>query len=157
MYSSSNSATHHIFFPPRLQVVAFQQHPDGLSPNARHQLAFDRLFGQQAHSPTRPSCRRLAARHGNNALPLLRIQGRSSSGPGCVVQRALQSALLIPLADLPDSFGRQPQACSHRRRRLPSIHLPHGQGSQHRPYRLQTATQQLIHLLPFPSRKLNLK
>jgi H+-transporting ATPase len=28
MYSSSNSATHHIFFPPRLQVVAFQQHPD---------------------------------------------------------------------------------------------------------------------------------
>src|ERR1035437_4205643 len=55
MYSSSNSATHHIFFPPRLQIVAFQQDPDGLSSYSWYQLAFDHFFRQQAHRPARPS------------------------------------------------------------------------------------------------------
>jgi len=39
MYSSSSSATHHIFSPPRFQVVAFQQDSDRLSSHPRHQLA----------------------------------------------------------------------------------------------------------------------
>ena len=54
-YSSSNFPTHHIFFPLRLQVVAFQQDPDGFSAYPWYQLAFDHLFGQQAHRPARPS------------------------------------------------------------------------------------------------------
>src|SRR5664280_2949677 len=55
MYSSSNSATHHIFSPPRLPVVAFQQNPDGFSPYSWYQLAFDHFFGQPAHRPARPT------------------------------------------------------------------------------------------------------
>src|SRR5579863_2641661 len=51
MYSSSSFPTHHIFFPPRLEVVAFQQDPNGLSTHIRDQLAFDNLFRQQAHGP----------------------------------------------------------------------------------------------------------
>jgi hypothetical protein len=39
MYSSSSSATHHIFFPPRLWVVAFEQDSDRFSSHPRHQLA----------------------------------------------------------------------------------------------------------------------
>ena len=31
MYSGVSSAMHHIFFPPRLEVVALQQNPDGLA------------------------------------------------------------------------------------------------------------------------------
>src|ERR1017187_1316518 len=30
MYSSSSFATHHFFFPPRLQIVAFEQHSYGI-------------------------------------------------------------------------------------------------------------------------------
>ncbi len=48
MYSSSNSATHHIFFPPRLQVVAFQQDPDGFSPDPWYQLAAHALALQES-------------------------------------------------------------------------------------------------------------
>jgi hypothetical protein len=73
MYSSSSFATHHIFFPPRLQVVAFQQDPDRLSPHPRHQFAPDGFFGQQAHRPARPTLWRRRAGHGDDALPLLKL------------------------------------------------------------------------------------
>src|ERR1700738_2648005 len=61
MYSSSNFPTHHIFFPPRLEVVAFQQHPDGLPADVRNQFALDHFFGQQPHRPTCPPLRRRRA------------------------------------------------------------------------------------------------
>src|SRR5207249_11722761 len=47
MYSSSSSATHHIFFPPRLQVVAFQQDPNRFSPHPRNQFALHHFFGKK--------------------------------------------------------------------------------------------------------------
>jgi len=68
MYSLFNSATHHIFFPPRFQLVALQQDPNCLSSHIRDQLALDGLFGDQADSPASPAFRRLAADHGDNAL-----------------------------------------------------------------------------------------
>jgi len=42
LYSSSSSVTHHIFSPPRFQVVAFEQDSDRLSSHSRHQLALHR-------------------------------------------------------------------------------------------------------------------
>src|ERR1039458_5307737 len=54
MYSSFSSPTHHIFFPPRLEVVAFQQYPDCLPSHLRNQFSLDHFFGQQpssAHVP----------------------------------------------------------------------------------------------------------
>src|ERR1019366_7476706 len=62
MYAWSNSAMHHIFFPPRLQLVALEQNPDCLSAHIGYQLAFDRLFGDQADRPTGPAFRRLSKR-----------------------------------------------------------------------------------------------
>ena len=47
MYSSSSSPTHHIFFPPWLQVMAFQQNPDGFSPYPWNQFAFDYFFSHR--------------------------------------------------------------------------------------------------------------
>src|SRR5208283_1510945 len=98
---------------------------------------------------------RLTTSHGNDALSLFPIQGRSCPRSGGVIESARQPALLIALADLPHRFGRKSQTDSHCRRCLPCIHLSQSQGSQHRPHRLQTAAQQLVHLLSIPSGKLD--
>src|SRR5664280_484294 len=141
MYSSSSFATHHIFFPPRLQVVALEQDADALPPHLWHQLAPDRLFGQQPYGPACPSLRRRRAGHGDDALPLFLIQRGSLARTRAIEQRAIQAALLVALGDLPHRLGRKPEADSHRRSGLSIIHLPQRQGSQYRPHRLQTAAQ----------------
>ena len=157
MYSWSNSATHHIFFPPRLQVVAFQQPPNGLSAHSRNQFTFDDLFGQQPHGPTRSPFRRRRADHGDNLLALALVQDRSFARTCGVEQRSLQPFLLIPLTDLPDRFGRKAKIPAHNRRGLSLIHLTQGQGAQYRAHRLQTAAQHLVQLPTIPRRKLDLK
>src|SRR5271168_825822 len=157
MYSSSNFPTHHIFFPPRLEVVAFQQHSDGLPANVRHQLALDHLFGQKTHCPTRPSLRGRRADHGDNALLLLLIKNRGLAWTGGIEQRPLQSAIKIALTDLPYRLGRKPKVGAHRRRGLPLIQLTQGQGAQGRAYPLQPASQQLIDLLSISLLEFNLK
>src|ERR1700691_4519380 len=116
MYSLSNFLTHHIFFPPRLKVVAFQQQP---------------------HRPTRPPLWGRRADHSDNALLLLLIKSWSLAWTGGIEQRPLQSAIKIPPADLPYCLGGKPQVGSHRRRGLSLIQLTQGQGAQCRPYRLQ--------------------
>src|SRR5450631_3520716 len=82
MYSLSNFPTHHIFFPPWLEVMAFQQNPDGLSAHAGNKFALDDFFGQQPHRPARPPLWRRRADHGDNALLLLLVQNRSLAGTG---------------------------------------------------------------------------
>src|ERR1035437_869242 len=154
MYSSSNFATHHIFFPPRLQIVAFEQHSYGLPPCAWNQLAPDRLFGQQTYGPACPSLRRRRAGHRDDALPLFLIQRGSLARTRAMEQRTIQTALPVALGDLPHRLGRKPEADSHRRGGLSIIHLPQRQRSQYRPHRLQTATQQLIQLLAITPGKL---
>ena len=157
MYSWSNVATHHIFFPPRLQVVAFQQHPDGLSPHTRNQLAPDYFFGQQAHRPASSTFWRRRADYGNNLLTLALVQSRRFPWTCGVEQRSSQPILTISLADLPHRLGRKTQVSSHRRSGLSQVHLPQSQSAQNSAYRLQTATQQLFQLLAIPRRKLDLK
>src|ERR1035441_2005318 len=153
-YSLSNFATHHIFFPPRLQIVAFEQHSYGLPPCAWNQLAPDRLFGQQTYGPACPSLRRRRARHRDDALPLFLIQRGSLARASAIEQRTIQAALLVALGDLPHRLGRKPEADSHRRGGLSISHLPQRQGSQYRPHRLQTAAQQLIQSMAITPRKL---
>src|SRR5260370_28175528 len=95
IYSSSSSATHHIFFPPRLQVGAFQQDPNGFSPHPRNQFAFHHFFGQQARRPTRSAFRRWTTVHGYDALPLLPIQQARFPPPPRLVPSARHTALPI--------------------------------------------------------------
>src|SRR5271155_3006481 len=122
IYSSFSSPTHHIFFPPRLEIVAFQQDPDRLPAHLRDQFLLDHLFSQQAHRPARTPLRRRRASYGDNALLLLLIQGRSLAGTRGIKQCPLQSTIEIALADLPHGLGGKPQAGAHRRRGLPLIH-----------------------------------
>src|ERR1700719_3220716 len=157
MYSLSSFPTHHIFFPPRLEVVAFQQHPDGLPADVRNQFALDHFFGQQTHRPTRPPLRRRRADDRDNALLLLLIKSRSLARTSGIEHRPLQSAIKIPLANLPHRLGGKPQVGAHRRRGLPLIQLAQGQGAQCRAYRLQPASQQLIYLLSISLLEFNLK
>src|SRR5208337_1714073 len=74
MYSSFSSATHHIFFPPRLEVVAEQQDPNRLPANPWHQLPLDGLLGDQAYRPAGVAFRRLATNHGDDPLLLRLVQ-----------------------------------------------------------------------------------
>src|SRR6266581_4922842 len=101
MYSSSSSATHHIFFPPRLQVVAFQQNPNRFPSHSRNQFAFYHFFGQQAHRPARAAFRRWTTRQRHDALPVLCIQQGHFPRPWPLVQGPLQTALPIALAGQP--------------------------------------------------------
>src|SRR6202050_1140395 len=64
MYSGVNSATHHIFFPPRLQLVALEQNPDCFAAHLGHQLELDGFFHNQTHRPTGPPFRCLTANPG---------------------------------------------------------------------------------------------
>jgi hypothetical protein len=57
---------HHIFFPPRLQLVALQQNSDCLSAHLGNQFPFDGLFGDQADGPTGTAFRRFTADHSDN-------------------------------------------------------------------------------------------
>ena len=137
--------------------MAFEQHPDGLSPHTRNQLTPDHFFGQQAHRPARSPMRRWRADYGDNLLALVLVQRRGFPWTCGVEQRSLQPFLLIPLADLPDGLGRKTQVSAHHRRGLSQVHLPQSQSAQNSAYRLQAATQQLFQLLAIPRRKLDLK
>src|ERR1700689_592710 len=44
-------AHHHIFFPPRLEVVVEEQNADGFPAHTWHQSPFDGFFGHQPHRP----------------------------------------------------------------------------------------------------------
>src|SRR3954447_16471993 len=76
MYSSVSSATHHIFFPPRLEVVVKKQNPDGFPSYSWDQSALDRFFGYQSHGPPSAPLWWVAAHHGDNALTLTILQQR---------------------------------------------------------------------------------
>ena len=148
MYSSSNFPTHHIFFPPRLEVVAFQQDTDGLSAHVRNKFASNHLLGQQPHRPACPAFWRRRAHNRNDALFLFEVQGRSLARSSGIEQRPLQAPLLVPLADLPYGLGGKHQVSADRRRGLPLIHLMQCQSVLYRPNRLQTTPQQLLYMLP---------
>src|SRR6516164_6786047 len=105
MYSSSSSATHHIFFPPRLEVVVQKQDPDRLSADAGDQFAFDRLMDNQPHRPAGPSPGRLAANHGDDPLSLALIENGGSARARLFVEGGLQSTLSIAVADVANGLG----------------------------------------------------
>src|SRR5450631_2762395 len=94
-YSSLSSATHHIFFPPRLEVVVEQQNPNGLSSCSRNQFPLHRFLGHQAHGPSGKTLRWIAANHSDNALLLAVVQQPGRSGPRLFIKRAFQAPLPV--------------------------------------------------------------
>src|SRR3954447_13708224 len=70
MYSSVSSATHHIFFPPRLEVVGKKQDAYGFSAHAGNHLPFHGFLGHQTHGPAGAAFGRIATHHADNPLLL---------------------------------------------------------------------------------------
>src|SRR5208283_1428077 len=88
MYSSSRSATTHIFFPPRLEIVAQQENANGFPSDTGNQFAFDGFFRYQADGPTGAAFRRIAAYHCNQTLFLAVVEHFRRSRSLFLVQRA---------------------------------------------------------------------
>src|ERR1039457_2739715 len=146
MYSGVNSATHHIFFPPRLQLVALQQNPDCFSPHLGHQLTFDGLFYYQAHRPPRPPFRRLTANHGNDPLFLGIVEDLLGSWPLLVVEGDLQAATVVPMGDLTDRLGSQGKRLCDLRRRESVAKLAKHQCANDNTHLLNASSQQFNNL-----------
>src|SRR3954471_5665151 len=130
MYSSLSSATHHIFFPPRLEVVTCQTDPYVFPPHPRHQPALHRFLGHQPYRPAGPAFRRFATNHGNDSLLLSVIQQFSCSGPLFLIERTVESLLLIAMADFSNRLGSQWDNSGNMRRadalgELQKRHRPH--------------------------------
>jgi hypothetical protein len=98
---------HHIFFPPWLQVMAAQQHPDCFASNLRHQLSLDRLLGDQPHGPAGLPSRWIATHHGDHALLFRSIQEFLRAASSTLIEGLLQSALLVSMGDAPNGLRRQ--------------------------------------------------
>ena len=116
MYAWSNSAMHHIFFPPRLQLVALQQDPDCLSAHLGNQLPFDRLLGDQADGPTGTTFRRFAADHGDDTLLLGAVKDLLCPGSLLRVDGGTQTVAHVAMCDLPDRLGRKGKRLGDLRR-----------------------------------------
>ena len=134
---------HHIFFPPRLQVVAAQQHPDCFPPHLWNQFSFHRLFGDQTHRPARLALRRIAAHHGNDPLLFRRIQQLFGSTPAPLVKRLLQATLLISMSNSPDRLSGQMHDPGHDRSRLSGCQLIQGDRTQDHSHLLNPGAKDL--------------
>jgi hypothetical protein len=95
---------HHIFFPPRLQLVALQQNPDCFSAHLGNQLSFDGLFGDQADGPTGAAFRRFAADHSDDTLLLGAVENLLCPRPLFGVDGRIQTVVDVAMGDLADRF-----------------------------------------------------
>lgn len=112
---------HQLFFPPRLKVVIEQQQSDSLAPYSADQLTFDGFFGNQTDRPAGETRRRLAANHGNDALPLRCLQCRLSTGSRAIVECCIQATRAIAPTDVSNRGCRKAYCVSRLRRRLSLI------------------------------------
>jgi len=83
-----------------------QQNSDRLASDLGNQLALHRLFGHHANRPTGIPRRRSGADHRDDPLAQTVVQQGCRPRPLLIVQRSLQSALLIAAPDFTHRFGR---------------------------------------------------
>src|SRR5829696_7783837 len=139
MYSSLRSATHHIFFPPRLEVVVEQQNSDGLSSHLRNQFAFYGFLGNEADRPTGATFGRVGAHHGDNPLLLGAVEHLGGAGALLLIERALQSCFLVAVTEPPNRLRREWNAHCDLRGTDFLRQLQQSQGPQHDPDLLHTS------------------
>jgi hypothetical protein len=102
-----SSATHHIFFPPRFEIVVQEQDPNGFSSHAWNQSPLHGFFRHQAHGPSGATFGRIAANHSDNSLLLAVLQQRGRAGPLFLIERAFEAILLVAVTDLANRLCRQ--------------------------------------------------
>src|ERR1017187_2142793 len=157
MYSSSSSATHHIFFPPRLQVVVEQENPNGFPSHLGDQFSFDDLLGHQPHRPSSAPSWWSAANHGNDPLLLAFVQQLGRSWTLLVVQRAIQIPVLVALPDVVHGFRCQSHIRRHLGNRLAIVYLGQNQSPKHHARGLDASAQYAIDFLTVPLGQLHAK
>jgi len=86
--------------------VAQQENPNGFTAYTRNQFAFDGFFRYQAHRPTGAAFRRATTYHCNQTLFLAIVKHLGGSGSLRLIQRPIQTALLITAADVADGLRR---------------------------------------------------
>src|SRR3990172_838682 len=156
MYSGVSSATHHIFFPPRLQVVGLQEDSDRLASHPRYQSSFHRLLRHQAHRPSRGPERGFATDHCDDALFLRGGQHLGRPRPWFLEQRGGQAAPAIPLRDVANGLRRQAHELRDGGWALSTMEMQQRQGPQYYPHLLHAAVQhgvQLLHVLRLQSER----
>ena len=84
-----------------------QQNPDGFPSHAWDQSPLHGFLGHQSHGPPGATFWRVAADHGNDALPLAVLQQRGRSGPLLLVECPFEPPLLVAMADLPNGLWSQ--------------------------------------------------
>ena len=142
MYCRSNCATHHIFFPPRLQVVVFQQYSNCLPTHPRNELTSDSLLGHQPYRPASIPLRGLTAHHGNDALLLGCIQNLAGPRSLLVVQSPIQPAPIVAVGQLTDGLCGQGNTLRNLRRSNTPRQLPQSKGAQNHAYLLNPTSKQ---------------
>jgi hypothetical protein len=138
---------HHIFFPPRPEVVVKQQNPNGLPTHSRRQFTLHGLFGYQSYSPTRLAFWRIATYHGDDALLLVAVQHLGRTGSLFLVQSIIQSAVFITMAEPPDCLGGQWDDLSNLRSAGVLSQLQQRQGSEDDSNLLHSALNQISQFL----------
>src|ERR1035437_6490211 len=108
MYSSFRSATHHIFFPPRLQVGALEQDADALPPHLWHQLPPHRFLGNEPNAPACMPQGWLATDHSDNPLARARLQQSLLARTRLLIKRQTQPLLLAPRGNPPQGLRAPP-------------------------------------------------
>src|SRR5215813_1898144 len=141
MYSSSRSATTHIFFPPRLQIVAQKENPNGFPSYPWNQFAFDGFLRHQAYRPTGASLRRTAAYHRDQTLFLAFVEHFRGTGPRLFIQCPFQTALLVTAADVSYGLRREWDYVGDLRRANAPGQLQQSQCTQDNANLLDAATQ----------------
>src|ERR1700738_4210797 len=155
MYSSVSSGTHHIFFPPRLEVVAEQQNPDRFASYARDQSLLYGMLGHQAHGPAGMAFRWTGADHSDDPLFLAVFKQRRRARSFLLIDSPLEAALHITMPHLSNRLRRQRYELGYARRTdaLPQLQQRHG--AQYRPHRLNATAQHLLEFSLILLRDLN--
>ena len=123
--------------------MAQQENPNGFTADTRNQLAFDGFLRHKAYRPTGAAFRRATAYHCNQTLFLAIVEHLGGSGSLLLIQRPIQTAMLITAADVPDGLCRQRDYASDSRGGYALGQLQQRQGAKDNPNLLNPAAQDL--------------
>ena len=142
MYFSSSSATHHIFFPPRLEVVVEEQDPNGFPSHSGDQPAFDRFLRYQPHGPAGAALGRVAAYPSDDPLLLGIVEHGGCAGTLFFEERRFQTSALVTTRNRADGLGSEWDDLGNPRYTGAFGQLQERQCAQDDPNLLHTAAQQ---------------
>jgi hypothetical protein len=97
MNSSLSSGTHHVFFPPRFELVLCQDHPHRFAADLVDYAALDRVFGEQPNRPSSAPVRWRPAHQRDQCSLLRAVQFGLAAGPRLLAERVVQASGQVAL------------------------------------------------------------